>query len=201
MDTNFTTDQILSMYNIGRDILRSSRNEGASMVIDRMQLEVYNLRVFLPRARSHTSALGYYPGSLAEAVHGMRVNLGLEQHELIKTFSFSVNEEYEQRPLGRGIRTGGRLELMPNLVGRSRAFIEDWANTRGISLTFENVSAGHQLYNASLPQGAVVGQSIHQNELVIIQTRLVIYVINRSSTPPLEEPDEPDEPDDPIEEP
>jgi len=184
MDTNFTTNQILSMYNVGKDVMSRTRGEGDSLVIDRMHLEIHGLRVFLPRPRSYASALGFFQGSMDAIIHAMKVNLEIEEPELIKTFSFSVNEEFEVKPIGRGIRTGTTLELMPNLNGKTRSHVEQWAKARNIALTVENVGPGHPLYRPSLAPGTVVHQSIHRNELVITQTKLTIGVINRGATTP-----------------
>ena len=180
IDTNLSTNQILSLYNVGRDVLRNMRNESLDFAVQRMHLEVYDLRVFLPRARSHTMALGHFQDSLDAIVHAKKVNLGLEEPEIIKTIEFSVNEPFTVRDVGRGLRSGERLELMPNLVGRSKDYVESWARARGINVTTRTVSAGSSLYNPNLSNGTVVSQSIHQNELVRIQTSLTIDVISSS---------------------
>ena len=197
IDTNMSTNQILSLYNVGMGIIRNMRDDNPVFAVERMVLEVYDLRVFLPRARSHTWALGYFQDSLDEIIQGKKVNLGLAERELIKTIDFSVNNPFEPRPLGRGLRSGDRLELMPSLTGQSAYQAEAWARARGIDVTIQHVNPGDSLYNPNAANGTVVGQSIHQNELVIIQTRLTIQVINRSSNvnnpPPVQSETEPEE--------
>ena len=187
-DTNLTTNQILSFYNVGRDILSNMRVENPIFNIQRMQLEIYDLRVFLPRARSHTWALGHFEDSLDAIIDAKKVNLGLAEAELIKTISFSVNEPFEVRPIGRGLRSGSRLELMPNLTGQTVEQVQAWARERDINVNVQNVTAGQPGYDPSIASGRVVSQSIHQNELVIIQTQLTIRVIHRPNNVPTPNP-------------
>ena len=58
----------------------------------------------------------HYEQSLNEIVKAMKINLELEKPELIKTFNFSVNYEYEIPVIGKEYYTTQRNETCPNFV-------------------------------------------------------------------------------------
>jgi len=184
MDTNLSVNSILSFYSVGRDML----NRGGDISMQRTHLEVYGLQVFLPGIRRYTSALGFHQRSLDEIINAMKVNLELEKPTLIKTFSYSFDEEFEPRPYGQGLRGGSRTETLPNFVGQSRAQVEAWFRSRGAGVTYSDVNQGDPLFNSDFPTGRVVGQSVHAGVLASEVRNITIYVIRNTAVPAVPNP-------------
>ena len=150
--TNMSTDQILSSYNILKSMLLNSLSGEEMVSIKKTYLQVYSLPV--NTGYRVTSALGYYPGSLEEITKMMKVNLELEEAEPVKTFIYDIEEDYSSKVYGKGITTGGKLELLPNFVGKKVSEVQTWASNNGISLTVNGPGAVVETQNK--PSGMLV---------------------------------------------
>lgn len=131
--TNMSTKQILSSYKILKSMLEKSLKNEEMINIKKTYLEVYSLPV--NTGYTITSALGYYQGSLDEITKMMKENLRLEEKEKIKTFKYNINESYSPKVYGKGITSGGKLELLPNFIGKNVSEVQTWASKNGVSLT------------------------------------------------------------------
>ena len=159
LETNMTPEQIMSFYNVGKDMLLSSNKNSTALSIKKTYLAYYSLPVYLPNAYRYTSALGYWPGSLEAIVNLMKENLGISKPKTIKTFSISYNEDYTTPLVGYGIATGEKLERMPNLIGQAQYYVENWCNERNINCTFteiENEAPEGQIVNQDQPEGVLL---------------------------------------------
>lgn len=130
--TNLSTTQILSFYQTLKNMLMQSLKGNDFINIQKAYLEVYSLPVMVGGLR--LSALGYYENSLKAIKEAMNVNLGLKEEEMIKTFSYDYNEEYTSPIIGKGITSGGKETTVPNLIGSTVSYAENWANANGITL-------------------------------------------------------------------
>ena len=187
--TNMSTEQILSFYDVLKSMISNSLSEGSFLTIEKTYLEYYSLPVRLSNNGGFTSAIGYYPDSLAAITKLMKENLEIEPHEMVKTFDFNANEEYTSKVTGEGITTGGRLETMPTFIGASVSEVEAWANSHNITLYTEFVNETDANYNASIAPGLVANQSIANGILLNNVSSLTIYINNASTT--IEEPTTP----------
>ena len=160
--TNMTTNQILSFYDVLKDMLANSLNGDEFITIKKTYLELYSLPVYLQYAYMYSSALGYYPDSLEAIKKLMKVNLELEEKEIIKTFDYTYGEDYEAGIIGKNITTGAKLQLVPDFTGSSEAYVRDWASKNNISV--EVVGGG----------ATVIEQSIHPGVLVKSISRITI---------------------------
>lgn len=179
--TNMSSEQILSFYDILKSMIASSLNDGSFLTIEKTYLEYYSLPVRLSNNGTITSAIGYYPGSLEAIIGLMKENLELQEHEMIKTFSFDANEEYSTKVTGQGITTGTRLETMPNFVGLSVSEAQNWAETHGITLYTEFVDETSSYYNPNIAPGLISNQSISDSVLLNNISELTIYINSISS--------------------
>lgn len=157
VETNMTPEQILSFYNVGKDMLLNS--SASTLSIKKTHLSYYNLPVYLPSSGMTTSALGYYPESLDAITKLMKVNLGLEKETPTKTFSISYNEEYTTPIVGKGLSGGSRLETMPSFIGDNEYEANTWCQLKGISCSFESITSSEEY-------GTIVNQSAFQGELL-----------------------------------
>ena len=184
IETNMATNQILSFYNVGKDLLL---NSSSALTIQKTYLEYYNLPVYLPGSGQVTSALGYYEASLNAIIKALKVNLELEEPELIKTASFSYNEEYESPIIGKGISDNSKKEVVPNFKGGYKATVDAWASARGISVSYETAEYGSINYNTRYGAGIVGNQSVPYGTFVTNVKSITIY-INGSTGPVVEPP-------------
>lgn len=174
--TNMSSNQILSFYDVLKNMISNSLKDEAFLTIEKTYLEYYSLPVRLGNNGMITSAIGYYPDSLKAITKLMKENLEIEEHEMIKTFSFEANEEYTTKVTGQGITTGEKLETMKNFVGLSVNEAEIWANSHNIILNKEFVDNTSAYYNSNIAPGLIANQSVSDGILLKNVSELTIYI-------------------------
>ena len=182
MATNMAQKQMLSFYQVMKDMVIKSLGDGDFVTIQKTYLEYYGLSVKLSANGVFTSAIGYYPDSLAAIVNLMKANLELEEKEMIKTFSFDANEKYTSKVTGQGIITGEKLKTMPNFVGSTIKEAEAWALSNNVTLKKEFINSSSTYYNETIAPGLIANQSYAYGLLLSNLRELTIY-INDASTP------------------
>lgn len=180
--TNMDTDTILSGYNVAKNVLGNKLSGKDSINIEKATLETYSLNVYVPSQGRNTSAQGYYKDSLLDIQKSFNVILGKEKKELIKTFSFSVNETYEKSAPGKGKRTGASGELLPSFVGKTVSEVESFGSSHNIKINVRYVDSGSEYYNSDVAVGLVGNQSVHKDVLLSTVSELTVYVVNSKET-------------------
>ena len=180
--TNMDTDTILSGYNVAKNVLGNKLSGKDSINIEKATLETYSLNVYVPSQGRNTSAQGYYKDSLLDIQKSFNVILGKEKKELIKTFSFSVNETYEKSAPGKGKRTGASGELLPSFVGKTVSEVESFGSSHNIKINVRYVDSGSEYYNSDVAVGLVGNQSVHKDILLSSVSEITIYVVNSKET-------------------
>lgn len=143
MDTNLTTKQILSFYNVGKDILKRSTVTDNSNVINVQRLYLQGTGQMIYDERAKMVLWDYVPNqsSRKDIINAMKVNLGKKEHSVIKKFSFSINDPYEIEVIGEGpYKSSGGYTLLPNFVGDSESQARSAAARLGISVSFKGNS-------------------------------------------------------------
>ena len=180
IDTNLTTEQILSLYNVGKSLVINNMNGNAQeFQIYKTYLETYSLPVWT--GSTTTSALGYYKSSLDDIVKAMRINLELERAIMEKSFEIDYNEDYETKAYGQGLRSNPQETIMPSFIGKTASEASAWASQNGLIPTIETVSSDSEHYNSSIAQGLIGDQSIVINTLIVNQSEVTFYVNNQSN--------------------
>lgn len=165
METNMTTENILSFYNIAKDILLKNTSETTNLSeligFEKMYLSGYD-QIIVDYDGLNDSGSGLalynfvpYQGSIQDISDAMKENLGLQDKKIIKTFNFDINEEYEPYIIGKGYYTDYSLSLLPSFVGRDVSEVESYCNARGITLTINKVTT-----NSKSLDGEVMTQSL-----------------------------------------
>ncbi len=140
LDTNFTTEQILSFYNIGKDILMRSLNKSDEDIVNMQQLYLQGSGQMIYDEGMRMTLWNYIPNkqSIADIVQEMKVNLELSTHELIKDFKFSINEDYQKTVIGKGPYNSNFLyKLLPDFTGDTKEQAQKWADSNGVKVSFE----------------------------------------------------------------
>lgn len=90
LDTNLTTEEILSFYNIFKDILVSREYQSNDNFINIIQVKVAgtNRKQYFSNLNSNLWIYELDKDSIEDVSYEMKVNLGLEELKMIKTFSF-----------------------------------------------------------------------------------------------------------------
>lgn len=181
LDTNFTEQQILSFYDIAKDIMNNSLQKDDADLINIEQLYLDGTGQMIYDERSRLVLWDYVPNTASrdDIVKAMKVNLEQEEPEMIKEFSFSINDEdYEKTVTGTGpYKTAFTYDLLPDFTGDSMSQAESYANAHGIRVTFKGNS------------GYVVSQSLPANKRIdLINGSVVLTLSGGSSSNETEEP-------------
>lgn len=184
IETNVSTDEMLNLYNVGKKMMFEN---GASLNIEKTYLTGYDLTMLIP-GLGNVYTFQYYPESLNEIIKAMKVNLGLEEPELVKTFNFSVNYEFEVPVIGKQYYSVKRNEALPSFVGSNINYLNTWASSRNISVNVNYVTEGMSGYDES-KNGIIVSQNIEKGTLVSNVSSITVGVVkvNEVTTPTINE--------------
>ena len=175
LDTNLTTKQILSFYNVGKDIIKKSLSSDEADLVTIQQLYLQGEGQMIYDERAKMVLWDYVPNknSRNDIVNAMKINLELKDHEDICEFDFSINKPYEKKVIGYGpYNNNVRFNLLPDFTGDTEAQATATANKIGVKVRFEGTS------------GTVVEQSYPANKRIdLIKDTLVLKLSgNKKST-------------------
>ncbi len=145
LDTNLTTQQMLSFYNIAKDIVKKSLSSDEADLINIQQLYLAGNSQMIYDERMRRVLYNYIPNenSRKDIVQAMKENLELAEHVPVTEFSFSINEPYEKEVIGKGpYRTSSLYKLVPNFIGNTEAQARAKASKLGLRVTFTGDSSG-----------------------------------------------------------
>lgn len=183
INTNMSTEQILSLYSVGKSIIMNTLNGNVvNLSINKTYLETFSLPVYVDG--STTSALGYYSSSLNDITEMMKVNLEVETPTPNTSFTIDYNENYTTKYYGKGFYTGKNTETMPNLIGSSKEYAVNWASSHNLHLSIVTLSGSD--FNTNYGSGIVVNQSVTINTLIANVSELTIYIngeANQTTSP------------------
>lgn len=175
IETNVSTDEMLNLYNVGKKMLLEN---DANINIEKTYLTGYDLTMLIP-GLGNVYTFQYYPESLNEIVKAMKVNLGLEEPTMIKTFNFSANYTYEVPVIGKQYYSVKRNEALPSFVGSSLEYLNTWANARGITVNTNYITEGMDGYDEN-KNGIITSQSVSKGTLVSEVKSINVNVIKVS---------------------
>lgn len=201
LDTNFTEQQILSFYDIAKDIMNNALQKDDADLINIEQLYLDGTGQMIYDERSRMVLWDYVPNteSRDDIIEAMKINLEEQEPEMIKEFSFSINDEdYEKTVTGSGpYDTAFTYDLLPDFTGDSMEAARSYANAHGIKISFNGTS------------GYVVSQSYPANKRIDLINGSVVLTLsgsnsyeeqetdnnNTTTTQPITPSTEPEEPD------
>ena len=139
MDTNLTTKQILSFYDVGKDIIKKSLSSSDADLINIQQMFLQGTGQMIYDERARMVLWDYVPNneSRKDIIQAMKENLELAEHENITEFHFSINKPYEKSVIGEGpYKKGFSYNLLPDFTGDTEAQARATASQYGISVKF-----------------------------------------------------------------
>jgi LCP family protein required for cell wall assembly len=139
LDTNLTTKQILSFYNVAKDIVKKSLSSEEAELVNIQQLYLDGDGQMIYDERAKMVLWDYVPNknSRDQIINAMKTNLELKNHEDITDFSFSINNPYEKQVIGWGASGGFKYTLLPDFTGDTEEQATATANKLGIKVKFE----------------------------------------------------------------
>ena len=199
METNMTNSEILSLYNIGKDVIaKSLASQNVDDIIGMQRLYLSGKDAYIYDASYGQNLYNYvlYEESLEAVVEAMKINLGLMEPTMIKEFSFNIDEEYEQSVIGEmysgttesyqsssktsNTTTDNQEESeeetisTPNFVGMTYSQAKTKANSVGLYL---NVPDGIELTDIIATQDTKAGTEVKSGstiKLTIEETKNII---------------------------
>ena len=170
MDTNLTTKQILSFYNIAKDIIKRSLSSDSADLVNIQQLYLQGSGQMIYDERAKMVLWDYIPNkdSRKDVIQAMKENLELVGHEDITEFSFSINDPYEKEIIGEGpYKNTFVYSLLPDFTGDTEAQARATASSLGLSVSFVGTS------------GTVVSQNFPARKRIdLIKQKLVLTLSN-----------------------
>ena len=149
LDTNMQNDQILNFYNVGKDMLKRTKfSDNEFFNIERTYLTGYDSYF----GNNASYAFQYFEESLEEIKEAMFVNLELKKPDIIKTFNFSINEEYETKVIGRVYPNVTRRETLPNFKNKTLDEAATFANEKNLSINIKKVKDNTCINNTIIEQ-------------------------------------------------
>lgn len=157
IDTNMSTNEMLSFYNVAKNLLIKSGD--VNLNITKTYLTGYDLYVYNGSGKTYT--FQYYKQSLADIVKAMNITLGKEKKEEIKEFTFDLNEPYEKKVIGKTYYNETRKQVVPDFTLMSVSEAKSWASANGITINVNETTSESEEYS----DGQITSQSVHEGVL------------------------------------
>lgn len=175
LDTNMETETILSFYNIAKDIITRSNNNQELITIEQLSLSGVGQTIY--DERSKLQLWNYIPNeeSKKDIIKAMKINLELEEQELIKEFTYSLSEPYKTNITGKGPYSNTTTyDLLPDLTQYTMINAQSWALKNNITLSFE--------YVPGINNNIILKQNYPENKrLDKIEDKTITLTVTRNS--------------------
>ena len=174
IDTNMSTNEMLSFYNVAKNLLIKSGD--VNLNITKTYLTGYDLYVYNGSGKTYT--FQYYKLSLADIVKAMNITLGKEKKEEIKEFTFDLNEPYEKEVIGKTYYNETRKQVIPDFTLMSVSEAKSWGSANGITINVNETTSESEEYS----DGQITSQSVHEGVLAEeAGSNITITVIKKTS--------------------
>lgn len=207
MATNMTTNEILSLYNIGKDVLTRTKDMAVEDVLSMQHLyisgadaNIYDYSTINGQGtRMRLYNFVPYQESLDAVIETMKINLGMVEPKMTKTFSFDASVPYEENIIGKMSEGSTNLTLLPDFTGDSTSSVLSYGSAHGIKIIVKG--SGTRVVSQSVPFGADV-EFVKTLTVTLGGGSTTVTTPKQTETPkPSEEPKptNPVEPTDPVE--
>lgn len=184
MDTNFTTKQMLSFYDIFKTILETSANQDNLINIRQLYLSGSNQGIYDERTGLVLSDYIINESSLNQCISEMEKNLGIEKTKMKKEIDFDIEDKFELTTVGKSNLSATKIyTLLPNFEGKNISYAENWLKSYNIDIEFEEQESEKE-------EGTIISQSLPQYKRVDLIDGSIKFIIAK----PIETPIEPDIP-------
>lgn len=185
IDTNLETNQILNFYNVSKDLIKHNKKikNNDILFLERLYLNGYDQYIYDASFNKSLYNYVYYQDSLEAIIKAMKINLEIENPILIKNFSFSINEPYQQSIIGQDIYSKKTIQVIPNFTVKTKQEAIDWGINNKIKITFKSIDSTDDEYQ----QNQIIYQNIPTHTLLnqLNNNEIILTIINKT-TPKIE---------------
>lgn len=165
METNMSTSEMLSLYDIAKDIATKTKDMPIEdlLTMQRLYISGYDQYIYDYSAingqgtRMNLYNFVAYKGSLKDVTNAMKINLGLKNPEIIKTFSFDINTPYKETVIGQGKYSGSSVSILPSFIGSDKSKAISYGASHGFTVNVKYVSSPTGRVGQILEQSAPAG--------------------------------------------
>lgn len=176
MDTNFTTKQLLSFYDIFKVILETSSNKDNLINIQKLYLSGVTQGIYDERTDLVLSDYILNQSSLDQCIKAMKDNLSKDSETFIKEFDFDIEDPYETTTIGTSnLSSTKTYSLLPSFIGDSLESAKSWLESNGITVTVvEKEDNG--------PSGIVLEQSFPEDKRLDLMDGKITLTVSKAKT-------------------
>ena len=177
-DTNMQQSTIFSFYNVFKDVVVSSASDKV-LTIQKLYLDGTGQMIYDERSKLVLWDYVLNKKSLNAVKQAMKDNLNSTKKELVKTFSYSIGENYKQKVIGEGYSGTEKYDLLIDLVGKNIKEAETWASNHNLSLDIEYTTSTKYGNNVVIEQEYPVSKRID----LIPNKTMKVKVVKNDTTP------------------
>ena len=195
MDTNFTTKQLLSFYDIFKTVLETSSNDSNLINVQQLYLAGSGQNIYDERTGWVLYNYIINQSSLNKVKDAMKKNLSTSTKTMTKEMDFDIEDKFEMTTIGKtGLSATKLYTLLPNFEGKSIDYAKSWLNSNGITdIKIEYVESYKD-------DGTILSQSLHSSKRVdLIKGSITFKVAEKKEEVVDPTPVEPTDPTDPTE--
>ena len=176
MDTNFTTKQLLSFYDIFKVILETSSNKDNLINIQKLYLSGVTQGIYDERTDLVLSDYILNQSSLDQCIKAMKDNLSKDSETFIKEFDFDIKDPYETTTIGTSnLSSTKTYSLLPSFIGDSLESAKSWLESNNITVTVvEKEDNG--------PSGIVLEQSFPEDKRLDLMDGKITLTVSKAKT-------------------
>lgn len=180
--TNITSKDLLSLYNLAKSIVVSDNSNLVN--VQRMQLSGYSVwgSVYEPSSKSYPAVTIPYSGSIKDIKTEISANLNNSKITAIKKISFDLNNLYKDTIIGQGKYSESRIATLKDVSSYSVSSIKDYASSNGLKLKFIDSSTKETVSIYDWSTYSFNYQVEHKDTILEQVNTLTIYVKKKQTT-------------------
>lgn len=156
VETNMGTNDMFDLYGTFKKMISNTTN-GSLINIEKTYLSGYDLYLYVENLRTKVYTFQYYEDSLKDIVDALKVTLEMKDPEMVKTFTFSANKNYEQSIIGKGFYNQKRIEVLPDFTGSSLEYTKSWCRERNITVSVNYIDTSDHANDTVISQNSHAG--------------------------------------------
>lgn len=176
IDTNFTTEQLLSFYEIAKNIIATSTSD---KLINMQQLYLYGANQGIYDESMGMVLSDYIPNqsSLKQIIDAMKKNLKSNSNDNIKKLDFNIEDLYEQEVIGtENLMATKTYTLLPNFKGSSLSYAKSWLSAYNIKINVNYTTTND--YN----EDTIISQNMPEAKRVDL-TNEITFTVAQNNIP------------------
>lgn len=146
MDTNLKTDQILSFYNILKNIVKVNRINKDVVNIQRLYLSGSGQYIYDERSKLTLWNYVLNENSIEEVNKAMADNLN-SNVSMQKSFDYLVKDGFQEIVPGSNVKPATKYDVIPNFVGKAKKEVDKFAEKHNIKVKYKYKEDLNSKYN------------------------------------------------------